>query len=158
MSDARVSATPVSDAPAPPPAPPAGVLESCLYADDLAAAERFYADVLGLEPFARVAGRHVFFRCGAGVFLVFDPAVTAVAPGSVGGVAVPPHGARGPGHVAFAIDDAALDGWRTRLGMHGIPIEAEIAWPRGGRSLYVRDPAGNSVELASPRIWGLPER
>jgi catechol 2,3-dioxygenase-like lactoylglutathione lyase family enzyme len=29
--------------------------------------------------------------------------------------------------------------------------------PRGGRSFYFRDPAGNSLELATPRIWGLPE-
>ena len=35
----------------------------------------------------------------------------------------------------------------------GVPIEAEIAWPQGGHSLYVRDPASNSVELATPSIW-----
>src|SRR5215208_974148 len=57
-----------------------GVLETCLYASDLAAAERFYADVIGLEPFQRAAGRHVFFRCGAGVFLVFDPGRTSPDP------------------------------------------------------------------------------
>jgi hypothetical protein len=32
-----------------------------------------------------------------------------------------------------------------------------VRWPRGGRSLYVRDPGGNSIELASPRIWGFSE-
>jgi catechol 2,3-dioxygenase-like lactoylglutathione lyase family enzyme len=37
----------------------------------------------------------------------------------------------------------------------GISIEAEIRWPRGGASVYVRDPAGNSVELAPARIWGI---
>jgi catechol 2,3-dioxygenase-like lactoylglutathione lyase family enzyme len=134
---------------------PSRVLESCLYADDLAAAEAFYAGVIGLDPFARAEGRHVFFRCGPGVFLVFAPSVTASAPGAVGGVPVPAHGAVGPGHVAFAIDDGALGAWRARLDAAGVPVEAEISWPRGGRSLYVRDPAGNSVELASPRIWGL---
>lgn len=137
------------------PVPPARVLESCLYAADLAAAERFYADVLLLTPFARVEGRHVFFRCGPGVFLVFAPDVTGSAPGAVGGVPVPAHGAHGPGHVAFAVAEESLDDWRARLAAHGVAVEAEIAWPRGGRSLYVRDPAGNSVELASPRIWGL---
>ena len=137
------------------PAPPGRVLESCLYAEDLAAAEAFYAGVLQLTPFARADGRHVFFRCGPGMFLVFAPAVTASAPGAVSGVPVPAHGTHGPGHVAFAIDDTALDAWRARLDAAGVPIEAEISWPRGGRSLYVRDPAGNSVELASPRIWGL---
>lgn len=137
------------------PAAPSRVLESCLYAADLAAAARFYEDVLLLTPFARVEGRHVFFRCGPGVFLVFAPDVTRSAPGAVGGVAVPAHGAHGPGHVAFAVADESLPGWRARLAAHGVAVEAEIAWPSGGRSLYVRDPAGNSVELASPRIWGL---
>jgi catechol 2,3-dioxygenase-like lactoylglutathione lyase family enzyme len=137
------------------PAPPARVLESCLYAADLAAAARFYEDVLRLTPFARVEGRHVFFRCGPGVFLLFAPDVTGSAPGAVGGVPVPAHGAHGPGHVAFAVAEASLDDWRARLGAHGVAVEAQITWPRGGRSLYVRDPAGNSVELASPGIWGL---
>ena len=44
------------------------VLETCLYASDLEAAERFYGGVLGLAVFGREAGRHVFFRCGDAVF------------------------------------------------------------------------------------------
>lgn len=134
-----------------------GVLETCLYASDLAAAERFYRDVLGLAAFAREEGRHVFFRCGAGMLLLFDPARTRAAAGQVGGVPVPPHGATGAGHVAFAVPEAELSGWRDRLAAHGVPIEAEVEWPRGGRSLYVRDPAGNSVELAPARIWGIAD-
>ena len=130
-----------------------GVLETCLYARDLAAAERFYADVIGLEAFQRAEGRHVFFRCGAGVFLVFDPARTSTEPGAVGGAPIPAHGAAGPGHVAFAVPEAELDAWRERLARHGVPVESEVRWPRGGRSLYVRDPAGNSVELAGEGIW-----
>ena len=37
----------------------------------------------------------------------------------------------------------------------GVRIEAEVAWPGGGRSIYVRDPSGNSVELATAAVWGL---
>ena len=37
---------------------PAGILETVLYAKDLAATEIFYRDVLGMEPFRSVAGRH----------------------------------------------------------------------------------------------------
>lgn len=132
------------------------VLETSLYAGDLAAAERFYSDVLGLALHARVAGRHVFFRCGAGMLLVFDPAGTD-QPSSVGGQIVPPHGARGPGHAAFAVAERDLDAWRARLTAHGVAIESEVTWPGGGRSLYFRDPAGNSLELATPRIWGIRE-
>jgi catechol 2,3-dioxygenase-like lactoylglutathione lyase family enzyme len=49
-----------------------------------------------------------------------------------------------------------LDDWRRRLERHGIVAEQEVEWPRGGRSLYFRDPAGNSVELVTPGLWGLP--
>jgi len=134
-----------------------GVLETCLYADDLAAAERFYGGVIGLVPVLRDEGRHVFFRCGGAMLLVFDPASTATAQTRVGADPVPLHGARGPGHVAFAVPDADLPAWRERLEAAGVQVESEVRWPAGGRSLYVRDPAGNSVELTSPAIWGLPE-
>lgn len=131
---------------------PLGVLEACLYARDLAPCARFYQAVLGLEPFAREADRHVFFRTGSTqVFLLFNPDRTAEQGGAL---PVPPHGATGPGHVAFAIDEGDLENWQARLDAHGVPVEADIAWPRGGRSLYVRDPAGNSVELATRSLWG----
>jgi catechol 2,3-dioxygenase-like lactoylglutathione lyase family enzyme len=134
-----------------------GVLETCLYAPDLDAAERFYGDVLGLRPFARERGRHVFFRCGDGVLLVFNPDRTRQAAGEVNGVPVPAHGAVGAGHVAFRVPEAEIEDWRERLTAAQVPIEAEISWPRGGQSVYVRDPAGNSVELATASIWGLPD-
>ena len=133
--------------------PPDGVLETCLYASDLEAGERFYSTVLELVVLAREPGRHCFFRCGSGVFLLFDAKRTAKDAGSVGGVAIPTHGARGPGHVAFSVSESELPEWRERLRRAGVPVEAEVSWPNGGRSLYVRDPAGNSVELATPRIW-----
>ncbi len=126
------------------------VLETCLYASDLAAAERFYTEVLGLHFFSRVAGRHVFFRCGSGMFLVFNPAATSV-PG------FPPHGANGPGHVAFRIPPSEFEQWRERLRSNSVAVEAEVDWPRGGHSIYFRDPAGNSIELASAAVWGWEE-
>jgi len=126
------------------------VLETCLYADDLDAAHGFYTEVLGLRFYSRVPGRHVFFRCGSGMFLVFNPSATA-EPGFT------PHGASGPGHVAFRIPASEFDQWRERLRSKNVPIEAEVDWPRGGHSIYFRDPAGNSIELASAGIWGLEE-
>jgi catechol 2,3-dioxygenase-like lactoylglutathione lyase family enzyme len=127
------------------------ILETCVYAEDLDAAERFYADVLGLERIGRVEGRHVFFRCGGGVFLVFDPRATAE------GGHVPAHGATGPGHACFAVRSDEMDGWREHLRDKGVTIEQEHEWPGGGRSIYLRDPAGNSIELGTPRIWKLAE-
>ena len=137
------------------PDSPAAVLESALYVDDLAAAEAFYGDRLGLERIGRVDGRHAFFRCGAGVVLIFDPAATEVVdPGAA--LPVPPHGARGPGHLCFAAEPQGIEAWRDRLGALGIAIEAEVRWPGGGRSIYFRDPAGNSLEIAEARIWDRP--
>ncbi|HUF49668.1 MAG TPA: VOC family protein, partial [Longimicrobiales bacterium] len=63
-------------------------------------------------------------------------------------------GTTGAGHVAFVIEDRDRDEWRRRLEANNVAIEKEVTWPEGGVSLYVRDPAGNSVELAPPRIWG----
>ncbi len=124
------------------------VLETCLYVDDLDAAEDFYARVLGLELESHVAGRHVFFRCGQAMLLLFNPEATGAATGKV-----PAHGARGSGHVAFAAELDQIPAWREQLAHHGVPIEAEIAWPGGGHSLYFRDPSGNSLELATPQTW-----
>jgi catechol 2,3-dioxygenase-like lactoylglutathione lyase family enzyme len=132
-----------------------GVLEACLYADDLEAAERFYADIIGLQVHARERGRHVFFRCGAGMFLVFNPTATRKGLRIDGGEPRLRHGATGAGHVAFGVTDAAFGEWLAKLAGAGVPIEAEVTWPRGGRSIYVRDPAGNSVELATPDVWEL---
>jgi catechol 2,3-dioxygenase-like lactoylglutathione lyase family enzyme len=127
------------------------LVETGIYADDLDRAERFYREVLGLELIGREPGRHVFFRVGRDdVLLVFNPETT------VKGEHLPSHGARGPGHFALGILADALDSWRGRLASHGVTIEHEADWPRGGHSLYFRDPAGNLVELLTPGLWGLP--
>jgi catechol 2,3-dioxygenase-like lactoylglutathione lyase family enzyme len=127
------------------------VIETALYADDLQAAETFYGTVLGLEVIGNEAGRHVFFRVGeASVLLAFRAETT------LNGDHLPAHGASGPGHFALGIDTESLGAWRQRLQSHGVAIEKEVDWPRGGKSLYFRDPAGNLVELVTPGIWGLP--
>ena len=129
---------------------PCGVLEAALYADDLPAAEVFYSTVLELQVYAKQAGRHLFFKCGEAMLLIFDPDATKTETGPV-----PAHGTRGPGHVAFAVDPSDLDAWVEQIERRGVEIEARIAWPAGGRSIYFRDPAGNSLELATPQIWGI---
>lgn len=134
------------------PPPPSAILEAALYADDLDAAERFYGGLLGLERITRMGERHVFYRVGTGVLLIFNPGETGRPPANPA-LPVPPHGARGPGHFCFAVEEPALGLWRARLAAAGVEIEADFRWPGGARSIYVRDPAGNSVEMAEPRLW-----
>ncbi len=132
---------------------PASILETALYVTDLAAAETFYKDILGLDIVAKAEGRHVFFRCGEGVLLLFDADATEIAPPPGARLPVPPHGARGPGHLCFAASAEEITRWRTYLSGKGLAIEADFEWPNGGRSIYFRDPSGNSIEFAEPRIW-----
>ena len=135
-------------------APPIlGTLESALYTDDLEAAEAFYAGTLGLAVVTRQPGRHVFFRTGASILLVFDPAATARPPSPGARMPVPAHGGRGPGHFCFSVAAETLDAWRAHLEAAGVAIEADFRWPNGARSIYLRDPAGNSVEFAEPALW-----
>jgi catechol 2,3-dioxygenase-like lactoylglutathione lyase family enzyme len=131
---------------------PHGVLESVLYADDLEAARDFYENVIGLTCFSAAPGRDLFFRCGDQVVIVFNPGATSLArpPGSG---RAPPHGAFGQGHLAFKAKASELDDWRARLTAAGLEIEADFEWSPGLRSIYVRDPAGNSVEIADERLW-----
>lgn len=140
------------DMPAEPP-PVAGVLEAALYAGDLDAAEAFYAGVLGLPVITRQAGRHVFFRLGPSVLLVFDPGATRKPPAPGAALPVPPHGAEGPGHVCLLVAAEELERWRRHLEGAGIAIEADFRWPNGARSIYLRDPAGNSVEFSEAALW-----
>jgi catechol 2,3-dioxygenase-like lactoylglutathione lyase family enzyme len=125
------------------------IFETALYAADLEAAERFYTMVFGLDTVSRFLPRGIALRCGGSVLLLFDPRHTRIPGG-----AIPHHGTEGAGHVAFLATAESLPRWREQLARHGSAIESEVDWPEGGRSIYVRDPAGNSVELAPPTIWG----
>lgn len=134
---------------------PEAVLETILYAQDLDAAEAFYRDVLGLEPLSKQAGRQVFYRLERQMLLIFNPEATVVPPPPDAKLPVPPHGAKGQGHVCFAASAGEITLWRARLEAKGVAIEADFEWPGGGRSIYFRDPAGNALEFAEPRIWRL---
>lgn len=128
------------------------VLESCLYCENLNAAREFYGKILGLELFSSVKNRHLFFRCGKAMLMIFNPKETSKPDQDV-----PSHGSTGPGHIAFAIKAKSLKHWKRHLELNEISIEKEFKWPNGTTSLYFRDPAGNSIELATPRIWGISE-
>ena len=99
------------------------------------------------------AERVVAFDAGEGtVLLLFQRGASDRAIETPGGL-VPGHGSTGPAHLAFAIDRGDLAGWLERLDALHVPIESRVDWPRGGHSIYFRDPDGRSVELATPGTW-----
>lgn len=127
------------------------VLETALYVDDLDRAAAFYADVLGLASLY-ADERLRAFAAGNSVLLLFrrgGSLETVTMPGGT----IPPHDGSGPLHVAFAIGADELAGWEERLRARGIPVEGRTDWPRGGRSIYFRDPDGHLLELATPGLW-----
>ena len=131
------------------------ILETVIYATDLAAAETFYARIFGLEVAQKLPGKFVFFRMAEQMLLIFDPATSLPADARN---PIPRHGATGPGHVCFRAEShSGVEAWRRHLVSQGIEIEADHRWPNGARSIYVRDPAGNSVEVGEARMWGLGE-
>jgi catechol 2,3-dioxygenase-like lactoylglutathione lyase family enzyme len=123
-----------------------GILETVLYVADLDRAEHFYSQVMALRQIGKQSGRHVFFRVGTGVLLLFRAGRTRQS-GSV-----PPHGANGEIHVCFTVSPAEYDAWKGRVQEHGVAIQQEVTWPVG-RSFYFRDPDGNLLELADADIW-----
>jgi len=130
---------------------PTHVLETSLYASDLEAARYFYGTVLDLPVVFDEPERHLSFRCGRGIVHVFIAAVTRETE------SLPAHGADGAAHAAFAVPYGQMEAWRARFAEYDIPIEDTASWRHHERavSLYVRDPAGNSIELGTPELWGL---
>jgi len=123
-----------------------GILETVLYVADLDRAERFYRDVMGLKQIGKESDRHVFFRVGTGVLLLFYAERTRRSS------TLPPHGADGEIHVCFTVAPDEYDAWRRRVRDRQVAVQKEITWPVG-RSFYFRDPDGNLLELADADIW-----
>jgi catechol 2,3-dioxygenase-like lactoylglutathione lyase family enzyme len=126
-----------------------GVLETALYYDSgqREEMESLYADVLGL-PVVTEWSDGTALRAGAGVLLLFDRARLAERD-------EPPadHGSTGPGHVCLLAEAREYDAWKQRLADRGVGLTHEQDWPRGGRSFYFKDPAGNLLEIADRDIW-----
>jgi len=131
-----------------------GVVETCLYVDDLELATRFYEDVC---EFRRLIGDDRFCALSVAdrdVLLLFKRGATLGAQATPGG-SIPPHDGSGNTHVAFAIPAAAEKSWQQRLEKQGIAIESTVDWPRGGRSIYFRDPDQHLLELITPGCWSI---
>jgi len=122
-----------------------GLKETALYVTDMERSADFYAKVMGLEVIDRderiiamsVAGRQVLLLCRRGA---------SVAHG---------HDATGRQHICFDIPVGELPRWEASLAENGIPVELKKQWKLGGTSLYLRDPDGHLLELATPGVWSI---
>ena len=123
------------------------VLETALYVEDTERARAFYADVLGLRALSPGDRLSALDAGGGSVLLLFRRGATEEGV-RFGGGWIPPHGATGRSHFALAIEADDLERWRVRLRAHGIEVESEVRWPRGGTSLYFRDPDGHLLEIS----------
>ena len=119
-----------------------GFCELTLETDDIGALERFYVELLGLAVLARDDDR-VWLAAGERARLgLWSP----------GEKEFDDRGGRHV-HFAFAVAPGQLDTLAERLRAHGVEARGPLAHRGGDRSLYVRDPAGNVVEL-----WDFFER
>ena len=128
-----------------------GVVETCINVADMGRAREFYQSLFGFEVMAG-DDRFCAFRVANNVLLLFKEGGSE-RPVTLPGGVIPPHATRGASHFALAIAPNDLESWRGRLLEHGILIESEVRWERGGASLYFRDPDDNLLELATPGVW-----
>jgi catechol 2,3-dioxygenase-like lactoylglutathione lyase family enzyme len=131
-----------------------GILETALYTDDMIRARRFYEDVMELEPIFADDRLCAYGVANRDVLLLFRRGTTTETVTMPGGT-IPGHDGSGPLHVAFAIGRDELGEWEQRLVSRQIEIEGRTDWPRGGRSIYFRDPDGHLLELATPGLWSV---
>ena len=129
-----------------------GVLETSLYVADVARATEFYQTVFGFKKLDGDTRFSALEVPGRQVLLLFARGESN-QPIPLPFGAIPPHDGTGRLHLTFAIPARELATWEAHLERHAVAIESRVKWPRGGTSLYFRDPDGHLVELATPGLW-----
>lgn len=123
------------------------IIETAIYCRDLALADKFYGGILGLRKLSE-SDSHIFYAVGRAVLLVFEPEASRTQ------THLPRHGTTGAGHFAFQIDPDQYEPWLDHLKSAGVDIEKEHLWSDGtARSIYCRDPEGNTVEWITRPAW-----
>ena len=131
-----------------------GVLETGIYVDDVARSAEFYQRIFGFEPLVGDQRFCALSVSGRQVFLIFKKGGT-LEPIELPGGVLPPHDGSGQQHFAFSVPESDLAAWEQKLAEHNVEIESRIAWPRGGKSIYFRDPDGHLAELITPGCWAI---
>ncbi|MEW5977666.1 MAG: VOC family protein [Acidobacteriota bacterium] len=130
------------------------VLETCLYVDDVERSAGFYERLFGFKALDRDARFCSLSVNDEAVLLLFRKGATTREIATEGGV-IPPHDGNGSLHLAFSIAAEEYEPWKRQLENRAIPIESEVHWTRGGKSLYFRDPDDHLIELVTPGCWSI---
>jgi catechol 2,3-dioxygenase-like lactoylglutathione lyase family enzyme len=128
------------------------VLETSLYVADLERSVGFYRALFDLEVLSRDDRFCALSVAGRQVLLLFRKGLSDT-PSVLPGGTIPGHDGSGRLHLAFAVNLADLPAWEERLRQQGVAVESTVTWPRGGRSVYFRDPDGHLLELVTPGVW-----
>ena len=129
-----------------------GVMETALYVADMDRSVAFYSELFGFDVLVSDRRLTALRVCPGQVVLLFAKGGSTEPITGPGGV-IPPHDGSGNLHMAFSIPASALADWERRLVDRAIDIESRVMWPRGGTSLYFRDPDDHVIELATPGVW-----
>jgi catechol 2,3-dioxygenase-like lactoylglutathione lyase family enzyme len=128
------------------------ILETSLYVADLKRALAFYERVFGFEVMLRDERMIALAVPGRQVLLLFV-LEGSITPSATPFGMIPPHNASGQQHLCFSVAHADLEHWVSHLASCGIVIESRLDWPKGGSSIYFRDPDGHSLEVGTPGLW-----
>lgn len=118
-----------------------GIVELALRVNDLASMKSFYRDVVGLEVYADPEPYFVFFKVAEAVeghpqiLGLFDRKAPVEQDRST------------LDHLAFLIDLVDYDMHAKRLRDNGVEVSPKTFPHFHWRSLFFRDPEGNTVEL-----------
>jgi len=130
------------------------VLETSLYVDDVARSIDFYQRLFGFEKLVADDRFCAMNVCDQQVLLLFRKRATLEPMVMPGGI-LPPHDGDGQTHLAFSIAAEDETAWTALLGEMNVGVESRVTWPRGGFSLYFRDPDQHLLELVSPGCWAI---
>jgi catechol 2,3-dioxygenase-like lactoylglutathione lyase family enzyme len=114
--------------------------------NELATAERFYTEVLGLTVVAHL-GDQTLLRCGPQNLALFQVKRPPLTPEQRRGLISHP---LGKGHHAFTVSRVDFEAARGNFAKTGVESAAPIDW--GDHDcLYFLDPDGNLLEIVSYR-------
>lgn len=124
-----------------------GIKETCLYCHDLEQAKEFYGTLLGLDVINYQPDKHIFFRVGSSVLLIFNPEDSKLK------TSPPAHFAEGNQHFAFEVAVSDYEKRKREIEQKGIRIIDRVIWKNGSESFYFNDPEGNILEIIPVGIW-----